>query len=100
MFELQKALDLCGDLNASFSIMKRLEAVKMSLGDLQRAAENANEDTHTHTHRHIVKYVVYMPIHACEHGSMWLQLACFQFKNVQTGHLYKYILLAFVIFAT
>lgn len=56
MFELQKAGYLCRDLNASSSFMKRPPALKASLGDLQRAAENGNEHSHTHSISHICSY--------------------------------------------
>ena len=63
MFDLQRAADLRGVFNASFFFLKkRPGAVRASLGDLERAAENGNEHTcwhscclsykHTHTHTH------------------------------------------------
>ena len=71
MFELQKAQYLCRDLNASSSFMKRPKAVKASLGDLQRAAENCNE------HRTLSSSQSYGLARAYVHSTALLHMCCF-----------------------
>lgn len=63
-----------GVLNASFSFKKGPGAVRASLGDLQRAAENGNEHPLwqflSHSHRHTQTFThVCAHAYTCMHGS-------------------------------